>query len=69
MLSEPMENNTFQAQSVRNLWNNNDFNFPGYLLQIPVDPFVLLPPNKKQKTEGYHIIEFFLCFYEGGGKC
>ena len=43
MLSEPMENNTFQAQSVRNLWNNTYFNLPGYLFQPPANFFY--PPR------------------------
>ena len=30
MLSEPMENNTFQSQSARNQWNNKYVNLPGY---------------------------------------
>ena len=57
MLSEQMENNTFQSQRTRNQWNNNNFSLPGYFRQI----FWHTPP-KKTKCDGHHVF-FSLIFY------
>ena len=47
MFSGPMENNTFQAQSVRNQCNHNYVYFPGCLLQPPANLFDIHPSIKK----------------------
>ena len=45
MLSEPVKNNTFQAQSVRNVCNHKYVKLPGYLLQLPANFFYTVFKN------------------------
>ena len=52
MFSGPMENNTFQAQSVRNQCNHNYVDFPGYLLHPPAN-FFCRTQTKKNWTMSY----------------